>query len=122
MGPQVRRQLASVLLSLLEEAGEREERAASARSAWCGGTVPYLDSEVVADALIGAFATEYRCELPGDAEVLERIGRYDSDALENLVAVGAVPPSDVLPVGLAILSAPAQLCRSGSASVFQLTA
>jgi len=84
--------------------------------------VPNLDSEVVADALIGAFATEYRCELPGDAEVLERIGPYDGDALENLVAVGAVPPSDVLPVGLAILSALAQLCRSGSASVFQLTA
>jgi hypothetical protein len=74
------------------------------------GAVPGLDSEVVANALIGAFATEYRCELPGDAEVLERIGRYDGDALESLVAVGAVPPGDV------------QLCRSGSASVLQLTA
>jgi hypothetical protein len=86
------------------------------------GAVPGLDSEVVANALIGAFATEYRCELPGDAEGLERIGRYDGDALESLVAVGAVPPGDVLPVGLAILSALAQLCRRGSASVLQLTA
>ncbi len=86
------------------------------------GAVPNLDSEVVADALIGAFATEYRRELPGDAELLDRIGHPGGDALEGLVAAGAVPPSDVLPVGLAILSALAQLCRSGSASVLQLTA
>jgi hypothetical protein len=86
------------------------------------GAVPSLESEVVADALIGAFATEYRCELPGDAELLDRIGHSGGDALERLVTAGAVPPSDVLPVGLAILSALAQLCRSGSASVLQLTA
>jgi hypothetical protein len=35
--------------------------------------VPGLDGQVAADALIGAFASEYRCEQPGDAEVLERI-------------------------------------------------
>jgi hypothetical protein len=38
--------------------------------------VPGLDGQVTADALIGAFATEYRCELPGDAEVLERIKHH----------------------------------------------
>jgi len=38
------------------------------------------------DALIGAFSTEYRCEQPGDDEVLGRIKRYIGDALENLVA------------------------------------
>jgi len=38
-------------------------------------TVPGLDGRVVADALIGAFTEHYRCELPGDAEVLQRIGR-----------------------------------------------
>jgi hypothetical protein len=54
--------------------------------------VPGVDGRVVADSLIGAFATEYRCEQPGDAEVLERIGRFGGDALENLVAAGAVPP------------------------------
>jgi hypothetical protein len=53
------------------------------------------------DPLIAAFATEYRCELPGDAEALKRIGHRDGDALRNLVAAGAVPPADVLPVGLA---------------------
>ena len=84
--------------------------------------VPGLDGQVTADALIAAFATEYRCELPGDAEVLERIGHRDGDALRNLVAAGAIPPADVLPVGLAVLSALAQLCRSDSASVLQRVA
>jgi hypothetical protein len=84
--------------------------------------VPALDAQVAADALIGAFATEYRCELPGDAELLERIGHPGGDALENLAAAGAVPPTEALPVGLSILSALAQLCRSGSASVLQSAA
>ena len=47
---------------------------------------------------------------------------YSGDALENLATAGAVPPSDVLPVGLTILSALAQLCRSDSASVLQRAA
>jgi hypothetical protein len=84
--------------------------------------VPALDAEVAADALIAAFATKYRCELPGDAELLERIeriGHLDGNALERLVAAGPVRPRDILPVGLAILSALARLCRSGSASVLQ---
>ena len=38
------------------------------------GAVPGLDGQVAADALIAAFAEEYRRELPGDAEVLDRIG------------------------------------------------
>ena len=84
--------------------------------------VPGLDGQVTADALIGAFATEYRCELPGDAEVLERIKGYGGDALRNLVAAGAVRPADVLPVGLAVLSALAHLCRSDSASVLHRVA
>jgi hypothetical protein len=79
--------------------------------------VPGVDSQVAADALVGAFSTEYRCEQPGDDEVLKRVGRYSGDALENLAAAEAVPPSDVLPVGLTILSALAQLCRSESPSV-----
>ena len=79
--------------------------------------VPSLDGRVAADALIGAFATEYRCEQPGDAEVLQRIERHDGNALENLVTAGGVPPRDVLRVGLTLLSALAQLCRSDSASL-----
>jgi hypothetical protein len=93
----------SVLLPVLEDA------------------VPGVDGQVAADALIAAFATEYRCEQPGDAEVLERI-KHGGDALRNLVAAGAVLPADVLPVGLAVLAAIAQLCRSDSASVLQRAA
>jgi hypothetical protein len=84
--------------------------------------VPGVDGQVIADALIGAFATEYRCELPGDAEVLERIKHHGGDALRNLVAAGVVPPADVLPVGLAVLSALTQLCRTDSASVLHRVA
>jgi hypothetical protein len=81
--------------------------------------VPGLDGQVAADALIGAFAAHYRCEQPGDAEVLERIGHPGGNALENLVRAGAVPPIDVLRVGLTLLSALAQLCRSDSTSLLQ---
>jgi len=81
--------------------------------------VPGLSGQAAADALIAGFATEYRCELPGDAEVLERIKYHGGDALENLVAAGAVPPAGVLPAGLSLLSALAQLCRSDSASLLQ---
>jgi hypothetical protein len=79
--------------------------------------VPGGDSQIAADALVGAFSTEYRCEQPGDDEVLKRIGSYSGDALENLATAEAVPASDVLRVGLTILSALAQLCRSESPSV-----
>ena len=41
-------------------------------------------------------------------------------ALETLVAAGTVPPSDVLPVWLMMLSALAALCQSVSASILQL--
>ncbi len=87
------------------------------------GALPGLAGGVVADALAGAFATHYRCELPGDADVLERIGHpAGGDALENLIAAGAVSPRDVLRVGLTVLSALAELCRSGSASVLRRAA
>jgi hypothetical protein len=79
--------------------------------------VPGLDGQVTADALIGAFAREFRCEQPGDAEVLERIGDVQGNALVNLVRAGAVPPRDALPVALQLLSALAELCRSESASL-----
>ena len=85
-------------------------------------TVPGLAGQVIADALVGAFAHHYRCELPGDAELLQRIGHPAGDALEILVASGAVPLGDALPVGLMILSALAGFCRSSSPSVLQRAA
>lgn len=51
--------------------------------------VPGVGGRVVADALIGAFAEHYRCEQPGDADVLERIARpVGGDPLKNLVTAG----------------------------------
>jgi len=69
--------------------------------------VPGLAGQVIADALVGAFAHHYRCELAGDAELLQRIGH---------------PPGDALPAGLMILSALAGFCRSSSPSVLQRAA
>src|SRR5215472_8736954 len=48
------------------------------------GAVPGVDGRVLADALIGALACHYRCEQPGDAEVMQRIGQPGGNALENL--------------------------------------
>ena len=81
--------------------------------------VPGLDGQVAADALIGAFTREYRCEQPGDAEEVARIGDVTGNGLVNLVRAGAIPPRDALPVGLALLAALAQLCRSDSASILE---
>jgi hypothetical protein len=39
--------------------------------------------------------------------------------LQALVRAGAVPPRDILPVGLMLLSALARLCRSNAASLLQ---
>lgn len=83
------------------------------------GAVPGLDNRVLADTLIGTFATEYRFEQPADLDELERIGHIGDNALEALVAAGAVPPGDVLRVGLTVLSALARLCLRGSASVLE---
>jgi hypothetical protein len=83
-----------------------------------GEALPGLDRDAASDALLGAFARHYQCEGPGDAEILDRIGRdIPGDALEHLVATGVVPPADVLRTGLSLLSALAKLCMRGSASI-----
>jgi len=80
--------------------------------------LPEVEGTVVADALIGAFAHHFQCEEPGDAELLDRIGREVSgNPLENLVAAKAAAPRDVLGVGLAVLAVLAGLCRTESDSV-----
>jgi hypothetical protein len=81
--------------------------------------VPGLDGQVAVNALIGAFTRHYQCKMPGDAELLQRIGHRSGNALENLVRAGAVPPSDILPTGLTLLSALGQLCQSHSPSLLQ---
>jgi hypothetical protein len=74
---------------------------------------------VTTRSLIAAFAAEYRCEDPADGEILQRVGHLGGNVLETLVDAGTVEPSDVLPVGLLVLSALARLCQSSSHSVLQ---
>jgi hypothetical protein len=54
------------------------------------------------------------------AEVVDAGGRVEYEY--DFVAAGAMKPADVLPVGLAVLSALAELCRSGSASLVRRAA
>jgi hypothetical protein len=81
--------------------------------------VPSLDAQAAVDALYGAFLKHYQSDQPSDAELLQRIGDVQGDALVNLVRAGVVKPRDILPVGLRLLSALAQLCRSNSPSLLQ---
>jgi hypothetical protein len=82
--------------------------------------VPGLAGRAVADALIGAFARHYRCEGPGDAELLDRIGHEVSgNPLEDLVAAKAVPPREALRAGLTTLSLLAEQARSESDSILR---
>jgi hypothetical protein len=84
--------------------------------------VPGETGQVVAMALIGAAARHYRFQRTGDADVLKRIGALPGNALETLIAAGAVPPGDVLRAGLTVLSILARLGLSRSASVLEPTA
>ena len=76
------------------------------------------EGRVIADALIRAFAHHHQCEMPGDAQVLERLGDLGTgDPLADLVAARLVTPRDSVRVGLTMLSALAELGRSESPSV-----
>ena len=76
------------------------------------------EGRVIADALIRAFAHHHQCEMPGDAQVLERLGDLGSgDPLADLVAARLVTPRESVRVGLTALSVLAELGRSGSPSV-----
>jgi hypothetical protein len=80
--------------------------------------LPGVDGGAVADALVGALSRHYLCEQPGDAEILERIGRdVSGNALEQLVGTGVVPFGEALRAGLSLLSALTTLCMNGSASI-----
>ena len=83
------------------------------------GAIPGLDGRVAVDALFGALAADYRFEEPDDLAVLERIEYPGGNVLETLVTAGAVPSADVLPTGLAMLSALTRLCLNDSVSVLQ---
>ncbi|NEE01108.1 hypothetical protein [Phytoactinopolyspora halotolerans] len=78
---------------------------------------PDVSGRTIAEALVGAFAHHYRCEMPGDDELLQRVDVETGNALQHLVTTNTVAVNDVLRVGLAALAAIAELCRSESASV-----
>ena len=86
------------------------------------GTVPGLEGRAVADVLTGGRATPYLCKLPD--HVLKRMQRVFAvgGALQELADARAVPPRDILRVGLTILSALAELCKSDSPSVLRRAA
>jgi hypothetical protein len=85
--------------------------------------LPDLDGQVIAEALVRAFSHHYRCEMPGDEKVLERLGGPGpGDPLEDLVAARVVKPADALRVGLTVLAVLGELCKSGSASVLRVAA
>jgi hypothetical protein len=87
------------------------------------GAVPGLAGPAVADVLTGGRATPYLCELPD--YVLKRMRHPPFDvggALQEFADARAVPPRDILRVGLTILSVLAELCRSDSASILRRAA
>jgi hypothetical protein len=85
--------------------------------------LPELGGQVVAEALVRAFSHHYRCEMPGDEKVLERLaGPGPGDPLEDLVAARVMTPADAPRVGLTVLATLAELCRSESASVLRVAA
>jgi hypothetical protein len=85
--------------------------------------LPGLEGQVIAEALVRGVSHHYRCEMPGDEQVLERLSSPGSgNPLEDLVAARAVAPADALRVGLTALAALGEVCRSESASVLRVAA
>jgi hypothetical protein len=77
-----------------------------------------LTGAVVAEALIRAFADRYRCEMPGDAECLKRLGPTQSgNPLHDLILARAVAPENSLRLGLIVLGVLADLARTDAMSV-----
>jgi hypothetical protein len=82
-------------------------------------TVPGLEGRAVADVLTGGRVIPYLCTLPD--YVLKRMHRvFDvGNGLHELADARVVPPRDILRVGLTILSALAELCKTDSSSILR---
>jgi hypothetical protein len=83
--------------------------------------VPGVKSLVLGIALVGALPRHYSFDDPADTDVLEHMGPLPGNALETLVATGAVPPEDVLSAGLRVLSVLARLCLTDADSILSRT-
>src|ERR1035441_1705050 len=78
-----------------------------------------LTGAVVAEALIRAFAGSYRCEMPGDAECLKRLGPTQSgNPLHDLILARAVAPENSLRLGLIVLGVLADLAAPRGALLY----
>jgi hypothetical protein len=78
--------------------------------------------KIIAENLIRAFASEYRCEEPGDVRTLERLDRTASgNPLTDLILAKEVAPEDALRVGLIVLATLADLARTDAESVLPRT-
>jgi hypothetical protein len=87
------------------------------------GAVPGLAGLAVADVLTGGRATPYLCELPDYVSKRTRHSPFAvGGALQEFADARAVPPREILRVGLTILSVLAELCRSDSASILRRAA
>lgn len=87
-----------------------EALAGTERTAW-------PDGKVIAEALIRAFADEYRCTEPRDVRTLKRIGQTASgNPLADLIQAKDVAPEDALRLGLIALAALADLARTDADS------
>jgi hypothetical protein len=86
------------------------------------GTVPGLEGRVVAGVLTGGRAMPYLYKLPD--HLLKRMKPVFAvgGALEEFADERLVPPRDILRVGLTILSALAELCKSDSPSILRRAA
>jgi hypothetical protein len=85
-------------------------------------TVPGLDGRAVADILTGGRAIPYVCKLPDYVLQHMQRGLVVGCALHELVDARVVPPRDILRVGLTILSALAEICKSDSPSILRRAA
>jgi len=81
------------------------------------GAVPGVKSLILGIALVGALPRHYSFDDPADTDVLEHMGPLPGNALETLVATGAISPEDVLPTGLLVLSVLARLCLTDADSI-----
>jgi hypothetical protein len=86
------------------------------------GTVPGLEGRVLAGVLTGGRAIPYLYKLPD--HLLKRMKPVFAvgGALEELADERVVPPGAILRVGLTILSALAELCKSDSPSILRRAA
>lgn len=75
--------------------------------------LPELGGQVVAEALVRAYSHHYRCELPGDEQVLERLATPGpGNPLEDLVVAKVVTAGDSPRVGLTALAALGDCARA----------